>query len=72
MTVILIWAVRDQPKRCRVCLFRMHHPIRIGVAGPVLLETSGEEVMCPYGHGSVFTSESVLGSEISDRWRGFP
>ena len=72
LVVILIWAIRDQPRRCRTCLYRLHHPIRIGVAGPVLLETSGEEVMCPYGHGSVFTSESVLGSEISDRWREFP
>ena len=72
LVVTLIWAVRDQPRRCRTCFYRLHHPIRIGVAGPVLLETSGEEVMCPFGHGSVFTSESVLGSEISDRWREFP
>jgi hypothetical protein len=72
LALLLMWAWRDQPQRCRVCLQRMQNPIRIGIPGQVLLETAGEEVMCPYGHGSVFTSESVLGADISDRWMGFP
>lgn len=66
--VILIWAFRDQPGRCRVCLNRLRRPVRIGVPGQMLLETAGEEVMCPQGHGSVYTSASVLGADISDRW----
>ena len=70
LLLILLWAWRDQPKRCRVCLQRMYHPIRIGIPGHVLLETSGEEVMCPAGHGSVFTTVSVMGAELSDRWLG--
>ena len=52
--VILIWAFRDQPGRCRVCLHRMRQPVRIGVPGQMLLEAAGEEVMCPQGHGSVY------------------
>jgi len=68
---ILLWSWRDQPSRCRVCLRRMRQPLRIGVPGRILLETSGEEIMCPKGHGSVYTSESVLGSEMSKRWMGF-
>lgn len=70
VVLILFWAWRDQPNRCRVCLHRMHRPVRIGVPGLILLDTSGEEVMCPKGHGSVYTAESVLGSDFSDRWMG--
>jgi hypothetical protein len=70
IVLILIWAWRDQPGRCRVCLHRMRLPMRIGVPGQMLLETAGEEVMCPRGHGSVYTSESVLGSDMSNRWMG--
>jgi hypothetical protein len=69
--VILIWAWRDQPGRCRVCLHRMRQPLRIGIPGQMLLEISGQEVLCPQGHGSLYTAESVLGSEISNRWMGF-
>jgi hypothetical protein len=48
----------------------MRLPMRIGIPGQMLLETAGEEVMCPQGHGSVYTSESVLGSDMSNRWMG--
>ncbi|MEQ1948684.1 MAG: hypothetical protein ABL995_15955 [Bryobacteraceae bacterium] len=68
--IMITWAWRDQPSRCRVCLSRMQLPVRIGITGLVLLETSGEEVMCPKGHGSVYTAESVLGADFSDRWMG--
>jgi len=68
VVVILVWAFRDQPGRCRVCLHHMRQPVRIGVPGQMLLEAAGQEVMCPWGHGSVYTSASVLGSDISDRW----
>jgi len=70
--MILLWAFRDQPGRCRVCLHRMRQPIRIGTPGQMLLENAGHEVMCPQGHGSVYTSDSVLGADLSDRWMGFP
>jgi hypothetical protein len=69
--MVLLWAWRDQRSRCRVCLERMRQPVRIGVPGRMLLDTAGLEVMCPRGHGAVYTAESVLGSDISDRWMGF-
>jgi hypothetical protein len=72
IVMILIWALRDQPGRCRVCLRHMRQPLRIGVPGQILLETAGQEVMCPRGHGSVYTTASVLGADLSDRWMGFP
>jgi hypothetical protein len=70
IVLILIWAWRDQPTRCRVCLHRMRLPTRIGIPGQMLLETAGEEVMCSQGHGSVYTSDSVLGADMSNRWMG--
>jgi hypothetical protein len=69
--MVLLWAWRDQRSRCRVCLERMRQPVRIGVPGRMLLDTAGLEVMCPRGHGAVYTSESVLGSDLSDQWMGF-
>ncbi|MEO8052864.1 MAG: ABC transporter permease [Acidobacteriota bacterium] len=71
IVMILIWAWRDQPSRCRVCLRQMRLPLRIGIPGMMLLETAGQEVMCPQGHGSVYTTASVLGADLSDRWMGF-
>jgi len=70
VVVIAIWAWRDQSRRCRVCLQRMRIPLRIGVRGQVLLETAGDEVMCPNGHGTVYHATSVLGSDLSNRWMG--
>lgn len=72
IAMLFIWAIRDQPGRCRVCLSHMRLPLRIGVPGQILLETAGHEVMCPRGHGSIYTSDSVHGADLSDRWMGFP
>jgi hypothetical protein len=66
--LVFFWAWRDQRGRCRECLRPMEHPLRIGTPGRVLLDPAGQELMCPLGHGSVYSSESVLGSEMSDRW----
>jgi hypothetical protein len=70
VAITLWWSWRDQKLRCRQCATRMRQPVRIGVPGQMLLDPAGEEVICPRGHGSVYTSESVLGSELSDRWVG--
>ena len=70
VSILAWWAWRDQKRRCRDCFSLMHRPIRIGIPGQMLLDPAGEEVMCPRGHGSLYTSESVLGSELSDRWVG--
>jgi hypothetical protein len=49
----------------------MRQPVRIGIPGQILLDAAGVEVMCPVGHGTVYTADSVLGSEMSNRWMGF-
>jgi hypothetical protein len=71
VVLLIFWALRDQRIRCRVCLDRMRQPVRIGIPGQILLDTAGVEVMCPTGHGAMYTSDSVLGSEMSNRWMGF-
>jgi hypothetical protein len=71
VAMAVVWARRDQRLRCRACLHRMHQPIRIGVPGHILLDPAGQEVICPRGHGAMYTSQSVLGAEMSERWVSF-
>jgi hypothetical protein len=62
------WAIRDQQKRCRVCLQRLGTPIQIGAPGHVLLDWSGTEMMCPQGHGVLYLPDSQTNWLERDRW----
>ena len=64
----LSWAIRDQQKRCRVCLQRLGTPIQIGAPGHVLLDWSGTEMMCPHGHGVLYLPDSQTNWLERDRW----
>lgn len=64
----LSWAIRDQQKRCRVCLQRLGTPIQIGVPGHVLLDWSGTEMVCPQGHGVLYLPDSPANWLERDRW----
>lgn len=64
----LSWAIRDQQKRCRVCLQRLGTPIQIGAPGHVLLDWSGTEMMCPLGHGVLYLPDSQTNWLERDRW----
>lgn len=44
------WAVLDQRQRCPVCLRRVTHPARVGVASQTFLGWNGTEMMCAGGH----------------------
>lgn len=66
--VPLSWAIRDQQKRCRVCLQRLGTPIAIGAPGHVLLDWSGTEMMCPKGHGVLYMPDSQTNWLERDRW----
>jgi hypothetical protein len=46
----LWWAVADQRKRCPVCLRRVTHPARVGIASRTFLAWNGTELMCTGGH----------------------
>lgn len=54
---------RDLHLRCPVCLRRLNMPVRIGHAGQVLLEQAGTELVCPRGHGMLYTPEISVEAE---------
>ena len=46
----LSWALLDQRRRCPVCLRRVTHPARVGLAGRTFLAWNGTELICSGGH----------------------
>jgi hypothetical protein len=63
------WARRDQHLRCPECLARMTLSVQIGTHGAALLEGVGDEVICEYGHGSLWlpgAQAQAFGPEV---WR---
>lgn len=64
----LSWAIRDQQRRCRVCLRRLGTPIAIGAPGHVLLDWSGTEMVCDEGHGVLYLPDSQANWLERARW----
>jgi hypothetical protein len=64
----LSWAIRDQQRRCRVCLRRLGTPIAIGAPGHVLLDWSGTEMVCADGHGMLYLPDSQANWLERARW----
>ncbi len=64
----LSWAIRDQQRRCRVCLRRLGTPIPIGAPGYVLLDWSGTELVCSEGHGVLYLPDSQANWLERARW----
>ena len=64
----LSWAIRDQQRRCRVCLRRLGTPIPIGAPGHVLLDWSGTEMVCSEGHGVLYLPDSQANWLERARW----
>jgi len=64
----LSWAIRDQQRRCRVCLQRLGTPIQIGALGHVLLDWSGTEMVCADGHGVLYLPDSQANWLERARW----
>jgi len=64
----LSWAIRDQQRRCRVCLGRLGTPIAIGAPGHVLLDWSGTEMVCSEGHGVLYLPDSQANWLERARW----
>lgn len=44
------WILLDQRQRCPVCLRRVAHPARVGLASRTFLAWNGTELMCEGGH----------------------
>ncbi len=61
----LFWCWRDQRRRCRTCLHRLELPVHFGEGARMLLEHAGTELVCPQGHGSLFTAD---GADRASQW----
>ncbi len=76
-TGVLVWSVRDQRARCRVCLRRLGLPTRVGCPGCLLLDWAGTELVCVEGHGMLHVPEMVScwhepehWTSLDDSWQG--
>jgi hypothetical protein len=67
-TGVLVWSVRDQRARCRVCLRRLGLPTRVGCPGCLLLDWAGTELVCVEGHGMLHVPEMVSCWHEPERW----
>ena len=66
--VAILWSVRDQCRRCRVCLKRLGHEASVGTASYLLLEWWGTELACSEGHGVLHVPESRATWLELDQW----
>lgn len=57
----LMWAFRDQDQRCKHCLCALSTPAQVGRPSHNLLEWTGTQQACRFGHG-VFSVPEMLSS----------
>ena len=62
------WALRDQRRRCPVCLSLLSNPVQIGERSHIFLEWFGVELMCSQGHGLLYVSGAPTISFRSQQW----
>jgi hypothetical protein len=63
------WVLRDQRRRCPVCLRLLANPVRIGEASHMLLDWYGTELICVKGHGLLHVPEIQASSYSGERWQ---
>ena len=78
MIIFLLWllgvgllylVVWDQRNRCRTCLRRLRMPVAQGSWGnPLLGGPPSTEYICPYGHGTLRVTDSILTGEEQEDW----
>ncbi|HEY3456373.1 MAG TPA: hypothetical protein VGK64_17475 [Bryobacteraceae bacterium] len=64
----LRWVLRDQRRRCPVCLRLLTNPVRMGEASHMLLGWYGTELICLKGHGLLHVPEIPTSSYSGQRW----
>jgi hypothetical protein len=62
------WALKDQRRRCPVCLRILTNPTRIGRASQMFLEWYGTELLCTKGHGLLHVPEIPTSCYSTQRW----
>ena len=62
------WALRDQRRRCPVCLRTLTHPVRVGQPSRNFLAWHGTEFICENGHGLLHIPEMATSWFSTQRW----
>lgn len=62
------WAIKDQRRRCPVCLHRLTNPIHFGQAAHAFLDWYGTELICAEGHGMMHVPEIPTSCYPEPRW----
>ena len=62
------WALRDQRKRCPVCLRLLTNPARVGQSSRNFLAWNGTELMCVGGHGLLHVPDMPTSWFSTQRW----
>lgn len=62
------WVMDDQRKRCPVCLRRVTHPARVGIASRTFLAWNGTELMCEGGHTLLYIPAAPTSWFYAPRW----
>ncbi len=64
----LQWALRDQRRRCPICLSRLGHAATVGYPSNSFLAWSGTELACSGGHGFLHVPEPPTSWFSTQRW----
>lgn len=62
------WAIKDQRRRCPVCLRLVTNPVSFGCLSHTLLDWHGSEFVCPEGHGLLQVSATVASPYAAQQW----
>ncbi len=62
------WALRDQRRRCPVCLRALTNPARVGQASQNFLAWNGTELICIGGHGLLHVPDIPTSWFSTQRW----
>jgi hypothetical protein len=68
MLAALRWTLRDQRRRCPVCLQVLRHPVRVGQPSRNFLAWNGTELICVVGHGFLHVPELPTSWFATQRW----
>lgn len=64
----LTWSLRDQCRRCRLCLKRLGHEIYVGAPASLFLDWWGTELVCSQGHGMLHVPEMHASWLEMEQW----
>jgi len=62
------WALKDQRRRCPVCLCKLTNPARVGEPSRNFLAWNGTELICAGGHGLLHVPEMPTSWFATQRW----